>query len=199
MLVFNYLEVGEYEKAKEIAKKAPFMPACREMLLPQTLQGTQAIEMYQKNILYFMIGLYHNISELRKRGEYSFEQEMAISLMAEKLLLLIGGENSGFRQLFSNTLQILKLYIRIGNKEKTIENLEKALLYADSCEKRPDKTKYDVPWLCYCENNSENVMKHSQESLYENLKSFISNHDLESWLKENERFITILKKIKLYC
>lgn len=199
LLVFNYLEIGEYEKAKEVAKKAPFMPACREMLLPQTLQGQEATEMYQRNILYFMIGLYHNISELRQRGEYTFHQKLEISLMAEKLLLIVGGENSGFRQLFSNTLQILKLYIGAGDKEQTIEYLEKALLYADSCEKRPDKTKYDVPWLCYCENNSENVMKHSQESLYENLTAFISHHDLESWLKDDKRFIAVLEEIKSYC
>lgn len=199
MLVFNYLEIGEYEKAKEIAIKAPFMPTCREMLLPQTLQGKDATEEYQKNILYFTIGLYHNIFELRKRGEYSLEQKVEISLMAEKLLLLIGGENSGFRQLFSNALQILKLYIRIGDKEKTNEYLEKALLYADNCEKRPDKTKYDVPWLCYCENNSENVMKHSQESLYDVFLDFISKEDLENWIGDDKRFISIYKRLKEYC
>ena len=199
MLVFNYLEIGEYEKAKEIAKKAPFMPTCREMLLPQTMQGKEATEEYQKNILYFTIGLYHNVYELRKRGEYSFEEKLEISHMAEKLLLLIGGENSGFRQLFTNALQILNLYVGIGDKEKTIKYLEKALLYADNCEKRPDKTKYDVPWLCYCENNSENVMKHSQESLYENLMAFISKSDLHSWMKDDKRFIDILEEIKSYC
>ncbi len=199
MLVFNYLEIGEYEKAKEIAKKAPFMPTCREMLLPQTLQGKEATEEYQKNILYFTIGLYHNIYELRKRGEYTFEEKLEISHMAEKLLLLIGGENSGFRQLFTNALQILNLYVGIGDKEKMIKYLEKALLYADNCEKRPDKTKYDVPWLCYCENNSENVMKHSQESLYENLMAFISKSDLHSWMKDDKRFIDILEEIKSYC
>lgn len=196
MLVFNYLEIGEYEKAKEIAKKAPFMPTCREMLLPQTMQGKEATKEYQKNILYFTIGLYHNIFELRKHGEYSFEQKIEISNMAEQLLLLIGGKNSGFRQLFSNALQILELYIEIGNREKTIEYLEKALQYADNCEKRPDKTKYDVPWLCYCENNSENVMKHSQESLYENLTAFILKHNLDNWLKDDNSFISILEKIK---
>ncbi|MBP3921898.1 MAG: helix-turn-helix transcriptional regulator [Ruminiclostridium sp.] len=199
MLVFNYLEIGEYEKAKEIAKKAPFMPTCREMLLPQTMQGKEATEEYQKNILYFTIGLYHNIYELRKRSEYSFEEKLEISHMAEKLLLLIGGENSGFRQLFTNALQILNLYVEIGDKEKAIKYLEKALLYADNCEKRPDKTKYDVPWLCYCENNSENVMKHSQESLYENLMAFISKSDLHSWMKDDKRFIDILEEIKSYC
>mgnify|MGYP003476021905 CR=1 FL=1 len=142
-----------------------------------------------------MIGLYHNISELRIRGEYSDEQKIEISLMADRLLLLIGGENSGFHQLFSNALQIIKLYIKTEDKKSTIEYLEKALLYADSCEKRPDKTKYDVPWLCYCEDNSENVMKHSQESLYENLTAFISHHDLEGWLKDDKRFIAVLEEI----
>ena len=198
MLVFNYLEIGEYEKANEVAKKAPFMPTCREMLLPQTLQGQEATEIYQKNILYFTIGLYHNISELRKHGEYDFNQKLEISLMSEKLLLLIGGENSGFRQLFSNALQILKLYIKIDNKEKVLDYLEKALLYADNCEKRPDKTKYDVPWLCYCENNSEFIMKHSQNTLYDDFLDFISNEDLENYIGNDKRFISIYKRLKEY-
>ncbi len=187
LLVFNYLEMGEYEKAKEVAIKAPFMPSCREMLLPRTLQGQEATKEYQKNILYFMMGLYHNISDLRIRGEYSNEQKIEISLMAERLLLLIGGENSGFNQLFYNALQILKLYIESENKERTIEYLEKALQYADNCEKRPDRTKYDVPWLCFCENNSENRMKHSQNTLYADLFNFISKHNLNIWLKEEKK------------
>ncbi len=194
LLVFNYLAIGEYEKAKEAALQAPFMPTCREMLLPQTLQGQEATEEYQKNILYFMIGLYHNISELRIRGEYSDEQKIEISLMADRLLLLIGGENSGFHQLFSNILQILKLYIKTEDKESTVEYLEKALQYADNCEKRPDKTKYDVPWLCLCENNSENRMKHSQSTLYENLLEFIEQQNLKQWIKDDKRFEKIISE-----
>jgi len=199
MLVFNYLEIGEYEKAKEVAMKAPFIPCCREMLLPHTLKGREATEEYQKNIIYFMVGLYHNISDLRIRSEYSDEEKIEISLMAEQLLLLIGGENSGFHQLFSNALQILKLYIKNENKEKTVQYLEKALKYADNFEKRPDKTKYDVPWLCFCENNSQNRMKHAQKNLYEDLLTFISNYGLENWLKEDDYFMSTLKKIKSYC
>lgn len=194
LLVFNYLAIGEHEKAKEAALKAPFLPSCREMLLPQTLQGHEAMEEYQKNILYFMMGLYHNISDLRLCGEYSDEQKIEISLMADRLLLMIGGENSGFHQLFSNALQILKLYIKMEDKECTIEYLEKALQYADNCEKRPDRTKYDVPWLCFCENNSENRMKHSQNTLYYILLEFIVQQNLKQWLKDDKRFEKIISE-----
>lgn len=199
LLVFNYLKSGENEKAKEAALKAPFLPCCREMLLPQTLQGKEATEEYQKNILHFTTGLYHNISELRNRGDYSDEQRIEISLMAEKLLLLIGGENSGFNQLFYNSLAILKSYIKIKDEEKTLEYLEKALQYADDYEKRPDRTKYSVPWLCLCENNSENRMKHSQKTLYDSLLEFISQQELSVWSEDDARFTTILAKIRDYC
>lgn len=199
LLVLTYIKMGEHEKAKEVAIKAPFLLSCREALLPLTLQGQEATEEYQKNILHFSNGLYHNIADLRNRGNYSDEQKIEISLMAEKFLLLIGGENSGFKELFSNALQMLKLYIEIKDKEKAIEYLEKSLQYADSHEKRPDRTKYDVPWLCFCENNSENRMKCSQRSLYNDFLDFITQHDLESWLTSDERFVVILDKVKNYC
>ena len=132
LLVFTYIKMGEYEKAKEAAMSAPLLPGCREMLLPQTLQGQEAIEEYQKNILHFTTGLYHNISDLRTRGDYSDKQKLEISLMAEQMLLLIGGDNSGFVELFSNTLQILKIHVKTNNKESTIKYLEKALQYAEN-------------------------------------------------------------------
>lgn len=198
LLVLNYLKLGEYEKAKEAAIKAPFLPGCREMLLPLTLQGKEAAEEYQKNILHFTIGLYCNISDLRNRGDYSDEQKIEISLMAENLLLLIGGENSGFNQLFSNALQTLKIYIQIKDKEKTIEYLEKALQYADNYEKRPDKTKYAVAWLCFCENNSEYRMKHSQSTLYDDLLEFISQQELHVWFKDDKRFENIISRCKAF-
>lgn len=194
LLVFNYLQLGEHEKAKEAALKAPFMPGCREMLLPMTLQGQEATEEYQKNIIYFTMGLYHTISDLRIRGDYSDEQKLEISLMTERLLLLIGGENSGFHQLFSNALQILKLYIRCNDKEHTLEYLERSLQYADNCEKRPNKTKYDVPWLCLCENDRECRMKHSEKSLYDDLLEFISQHELSVWFKGDKRFENIISR-----
>ncbi len=199
LLVLTYIKMGEYGKAKQVALKAPFFLACREMLLPLTLQGQEAIEEYQKNVLYLSNGLYINIADLRKQEYYTDEEKIEISLMAEKLFLLIGGENSGLNELFYNGLQILKLYIKIKDKEKTAEYLEKVLQYANDYEKRPDRTKYGVPWLCFCENNSENRMKHSQRSLYDDFLDFISHQDIESWLNDDKRFVTILDKIKSYC
>ncbi len=195
LLVLNYIKLGNYEKAKETALKAPFMPACREMLYAQTLTGKEAAEEYQKKLLHFAIGVYHSITEIRNRENYSDEQRIEISLMAKKFLLLIGGENSGFNNLFWNTLQILKVYIKNQNREKTLEYLEKALQYARDYEKRPDKTKYNVPWLCFCEKISENRLKHSQSSLYNDLLDFISQQNLNKWIKDDNRF----EKIILDC
>ncbi len=196
LLVFNYIKLGEYEKAKETALKAPFMSSCREMLYAQTLTGKEAVEECQKNLLYFANGAYVSISGIRSWGDYTDEQRMEISLMAEKFLLLIGGENSGFRELFCNTLQILKVYIKKQNREGTLEYLEKAFQYAHDYEKRPDKTPYNVPWLCFCENNYQNRMKHSKSSLYDDLLEFISQQNLNEWLKADKRFERIISDCK---
>ncbi len=198
LLVFNYLKLGEYEKAREAAMKAPFLPGCREMLLPETLHGKEATEEYQKNILHFTIGLYHNISALRNQGDYSDEQKIEISLMAEKLLLAIGGENSGFHALFFNALQLLNSYIKVKDKDKTLEYLKKALQYAHDHEERPNRTKYDVPWLCFCENDSENRMKHSPSTLYDELLKFIAQQSINEWFKNDAQFENIIADCRAY-
>lgn len=197
LLVFTYIKLGEYEKAKETAIKAPLVPSCREILFAGTLNGQQAVEKYQENLIYFALyGAYHSIVGMLNNGDYTDEQRLEISLMAEKLLLLIGGDNSGFKELFFNTLQILKVYIKNQNCGRTLEYLEKAMQYAHDYEKRPDKTKYNVPWLCFCKNNSENRMKHSQSSLYDDLLDFISQQDLNEWLIGNTRFEQIILDCK---
>ncbi len=93
-------------------------------------------------------------------------------------------------------LKILNVYIKTQNSEKTIEYLEKVLQYAHDYEKRPDKTKYIVPWLCFCENNSENRMKHSQNSLYDELLDYISQQNLNEWFIGNTRFEQIISDCK---
>lgn len=198
MLVLNYIESGEHEKAREAALKAPFIGACRENLLCLTFTGKEAAEQNQKNLLHFTNEAYNSIWRLRDQGEHTDEQIIEISVMAEKLLLLIGGEHSGFVSLFSNALEFLKIYIKTGNREKTLEYLEKAFQYASDSEERPDMTKYDVPWLCYCENNSKQRIKHSADSLYAGLYDFISKRNLSGMFKGDKRFASILEKIQAH-
>lgn len=200
LLVFTYIKLGEYDKAKETALKAPLMTSCREILVAKTLTGQAAVEKYQENLIYFALyGAYQSILGMRNNGDYAEEQRLEISLMAEKLLLLIGGENSGFSELYYNALQILRSYIKTENKDKILEYLEIAFEYACNCEERPDKTKYGVPWLCYCQNNSEYRMNHLQKTLYSDLFEFVSKHRLDELFDGDGRYIAVLDKIRKYC
>ncbi len=199
LLVFTYIKLGEYDKAKDTALKAPLMPSCREIIVAKTLTGQEAVEKHQENLIYFTLyGAYQSISGIRNNGDYTEEQRLEISLMSEKLLLLIGGENSGFSELYYNALQILRSYIKTENKDKILEYLEKAFQYACDNEERPDKTKYNVLWLCCCQNNSEYRMKHSQKTLYSDLLEFVSKYRLDELFNGDKRFIAVLDKINKY-
>lgn len=202
LLVFNYVNLGEYDKAKEIAEELPNIWFSSTMMLPRaTKDKKQALELYQSNVLLFLEALLMTLGKIGGSCDYTVEQKLELKLMREKIILAVLGENPGFfnSRLYDLKIKIAWEYVKLDRCDEAIEAIEKALQYAINYEERSNNGKYSVFWLSEVTENAEYTVKHSEKTLYEDIAEHMANicyHD--SNYENDERFKSLKDKVQKY-
>lgn len=198
LMVYLHTKLGNIEKAQEIADSMPIIPQTRDMLYPRTLKGTEAAKAYQDVLLNLMWLAAISLDNIRWNGEYTPDEKIEIMLLEEKLIKLIVGSKPNFYndKLFDNSMPLSKAYLMKNDKESALNELEKALGYAEAYEMRPEINKYEPCWLSEAEDRREYTSKHSTKTHYDELMDFISEADYFKEFNGNEKFEEIHSKLK---
>lgn len=197
-MVYLHTKLGNIEKAQEIAKSMPSIPATCDMLYPRTLKGKEAAKEYQNVLLNFMWLAARVLEGIRWNGEYTLDEKIEIMQLEEKLIKLTVGDKLYFYNdtLFYNSMPLSRSYLRNGDRESALNELEKALGYAEAYEKRPDINRYEPCWLSEVEHHREYTSKHNTKTHYDELMDFIIKSDYFEVFKGNDKFEEIHSKLK---
>lgn len=198
LLVYTNIFLGNKAKAQEIACSLPYIHTTRDMLYPRTLDGKQALEAWQTLLLNLMGVSSFVIGKIKNCGDYSTDRKIEILSFREKLIKLITGDDPGIYNdlLFENSLFLSNAYLKSENKENALAELEKAIGYADAYRASSDSGKYRPCWLSEINRSTFFTIKHNSRTHYETLNEFVSEKSYSEHFKDNERFDSILSKLK---
>ena len=196
-LCFTYYYVkGDAESAKKYAEMSGDYSATKNEMMPHFLTGDEAVKYCQRNIqrLVEMIG--HNTRLICRKGEYTPEETVkACQFEIDCYDLLYTDGNCGFYHVrYSEAyLGMARNCLRLGEKEKAIDCVEKAVGHA----KRFDKLK-DGRFTSFMVNKLEissilSVKNHEQTQtalIFRELKK-----DAFSELHREPRIKAILKSL----
>lgn len=196
-LIMNYVELGERERAREIADSLSPIWCSREMIYPLTLTGKEALREYQENLTLLIDAVIITIGRIKGCESYSDEQLLELASVREGLILMLAGENPCWlnERLFNMAMIEAKIYARREEWEKLPEVLERLLKYTRGYEERQAGGRYKVFWLSECEDKTGAGVKHSPESLYEALRGFIERNGLKDKLRGEEKSERVIKEI----
>lgn len=197
-LVYAYVDLGEYEKAREIALELPDILTTSDLLLPTATKDKELkLWLHQLNVLRLtdiLIGELWGI----ENADYTVEQKLEIKLMMEKVMLAVLGENPCFynTRLFYIRIGIAWEYTKLKRYEEAMDTLEVALQYAASYENRTEGGRFSVFWLDKETDDPKTMAKNYEWTLFEDMIKHMTNmcsHD--SYYETNERFKAIREKV----
>ena len=197
LLVFNYFNLEEYDKAKEIAKTLSDVWVTQEMILPRAIKDAkERVPLYQENILTFVDALNHTINCLDWCAEYDVQQKLEIKQMLEKLTLTALGENPRFynERLFYNGIGMAWEFAKLKRFDEAVDTLEKAWQYAVNYEERPAEGKYSVFWLSEITEYRDGTTKHTENTLYDEMAEHLTNFCYHDKFFENDERGKALKE-----
>lgn len=205
LMVFSYADLGEFDKAREIVDTMDSVIVSREMLYPRaTNDKEKKLEIYQGNILTFTdilcSMLKRAVSVGASIGEYTVEQQLEMELTAEKLLLMMLGDNPcSYNERLCN-INIGKMweYTKLKRYDEAVDSAEKALKYAeDYYRPRPEGRTYSVFWLSKeVDFPPEEDIPDNENTLYDDLEiqlNAMCSHD--EYFKGDERFRALREKV----
>ena len=197
LLVYNYFNLEEYDKAKEIAEKLPTVWISQEMILPRAIKDTkERVPLYQQNILDFVDILDLTIDMLDGCADYDVQQKLELKQMLEKLILTALGENPRFynERLFHNGIGIAWEFAKLKRFDEAVDTLEKAWQYAVNFEERPAEGKYSVFWLSEVTDQRESTLAHNEKTLYDFMAEHLTNFCYHDKFFENNERVKALKE-----
>ena len=200
-LVYAYVDLGEYEKAREIALELPDILTTNDLLLPVATKDKESkLYLHQLNVLRLNDLLNSELWGI-ENADYTVEQKLEIKLMMEKVMLAVLGENPCFynTRLFYIRIGIAWEYTKLKRYEEAMDTLEIALQYAASYENRSKGGKFSVFWLDKETDDPETNAKNYDWTLYEDMVKHMTNmcsHD--SYYESNQRFKEIREKVISY-
>ena len=197
-LVYEYADLGEYEKARETALELPEVWTTSTLLLPIAAKDKDSKQsLHQVNVLILTDILIQELWGI-ENADYTVEQKLEIKLMMEKVMLAVLGENPCFYnvRLYNICIGIAWEYTKLKRYDEAMDTLEKALRYAEDFENRPESGKYSVFWLDRETDDPKGNTKNYDWTLYEDMLRHMTNmcsHD--SCCEANERFKSIREKV----
>ena len=141
-LCFTYYYVkGDAASAKRYAQMAGDYSVTRNEMIPHFLDGDEAVEYCQRNIQRLVAMIGHNTRLICRKGEYTPEETVkACQFEIDCYDLLYTDGNCGFYHVrYSEAyLGMARNYLRLGEKEKAVDCIEKALGHAKSFDELKD-------------------------------------------------------------
>ena len=195
-MVYNYFNLEEYDKAREIAESFPNVWVSREMILPRAIKDAkERVPLYQRSILDFIDVLDHTIKRLDGCAGYEVQQQLEIKQMLEKLILTALGENPRFynERLFDNGIGMAWEFAKLKRFEEAVDTLEKAWQYAVNFEERPAESKYSVFWLSEITDHRDGTTKHTEKTLYDEMTEHLTNFCSHDKYFENDERVKALR------
>lgn len=198
LLVYLYTYLSNRTKAQEIASSLPHIPTTCDMLYPRTLEGKEALREWQALLLNLMWATSNVISRIRKCGNYSPDQQIDILHFNEKLVRLVTDDDPlhYLDLLFCNALPLSKAHMNAGNGDMALEEIEKAIVYAESYDKISYDSRYKPCWLSEIDNRKTYSIKHNEKSYYETLMDHLTANQYFERFQGNERFSQIVAAIR---
>ena len=196
-LILNYVELGERERAAEIADTLSSLWCSREMVYPVTLTGKDALKEYQENLTLLIDAVIITMGRIKGCENYSDEQLIRLAEVREKLILLLAGDNPCWlnERLFNMAMIQAKIQVR-ENSEKLSDTLQGLMKYARNYEERRTGGKYNVFWLSECEDRLGSATKHSPESLYDTLRNFIDKNGIKERFKGDKKIEAVIGELE---
>ena len=198
LLVYLYTYLGNRTKAQEIASSLPHIFTTCDMLYPKTLEGKEALRAWQALLLNLMWATSNVISSIRINGNYSPDQQIDILHFNEKLVRLVT-DNEPLHYLdllFCNALALSQMHVNAGNRDMALEEIEKAISYAESYDSISFDSRYKPCWLSEIDNRKSYSIKHNEKSYYETLMDHLTANQYFGRYQGNERFSQIVAAIR---
>ncbi len=151
-------------------------------------QMEEALAAYQNNLIVFSAALQMSFEQIRKLGDYTVRQKIEMTETMEKFVLLLMGEEPGLfgDRLYRIARYLMRRYAEIGEHDKALEYLMKCFRYVHSYEECPESAKSSLPWLSEVKADRESMVKHSTQTLYEDLTEYMAKYKLNEYFSGEE-------------
>ena len=115
----------------------------------------------------------------------------------EQLIRLMAGNESDLFSdlLFDNCLFLSSAYLSVNDYEKSINELEKAVKYADA-ENKNATTQSKPCWFSEIDETKTYTVKHNSKERRETLTKYFYDKKYITAFKDNERFERLMEKLK---
>ncbi|MBQ9383487.1 MAG: helix-turn-helix transcriptional regulator [Ruminiclostridium sp.] len=195
--VYLYTFLGNREKARETACSLPHIHTTRDMLYPRTLEGREALEAWQELLINLIWTLSFVIGKIKSCVEHTAEEKIKIMRLRERLILLVRDNSTGFfgDLLSDNSLFLSSAYLAANDKDKALEELEKAVGYA--YEDPENAAGKDNPlWFSEIDRSKASAVKHTPGTNLETLLDFLERKNYDAAFEGSEAYMKLINKLR---
>ena len=197
IMAYTYLELGDNEKAKELAYKLPNIAHSSNFILPSLLEGNEKVEFIQYNIQSLVNNLVLQILKITKTNKYT-EQEKILMLDKINSLFELIYENKDYGYeaylLARINIEIAELYANNKDVNNTCCYLDKAYNYAVNF----DNVKIKKVHNSLLNNKTEFDLEKAFGKDYKEREIIILSKRIKDskfdFIRENSKFKEIVKK-----
>lgn len=199
ILADYHAKLNNKERTKELMESAPEMNHCREMILPDTLEGAEQIEARKDLIFKCTDTIIATIHDLYKENATDLtEEEWKALNRAHGVVEMVYGRNfSDYYMLVSQLYSRVHGAVSRENLQEALDFLEDIvrrlqLMERNGAEKSPLIRDVQHETLCLSVMTFYSVSYNANYVLTSMKKDF----DLEAMRRENERFSAILEELE---
>ena len=132
-LCFTYHKIGDDETAKKYAGMAGSLYVSTSLLMPHLLQGEEAVEHCQRNIISLFDLIVGEVGHIMRKGDYTVDEKIRLCQFGiDCLKLLYSDGNCGFfhcsLEMFYHRMAFQ--YQKLGDRENMLTSLEQAAEHA---------------------------------------------------------------------
>ena len=194
-LCYAYMELGDNKTARKYASEMPNYYITRNQLMMSLLQGEEAVNHIQNNIVMLIDLFYLNVINMVKSGDFSSKEKISIYEDTIKIIDLVYAGNLGrcYDWTFDLYFMIAQNYAKINDSNNALKNLDIS-------------AEHQIRWIMLPEkaiNTSLFVNRHGygNAKTTNNVKWLLDEMqgDVFDSCREDKRFEAIEKKLREYA